>query len=110
MKTVLLKRVTIIGDNTVQYRIVEELQSLGALGYTWYPVHGKGHHGVLPRHGEPGDTKIEAIASPKVANRILEYIAEHYFDNYAMIAFLDDVEVLPGENGARLPEQPGKQP
>jgi nitrogen regulatory protein P-II 2 len=109
MKTALLKRVTIIGDDTVQYRILEELDRLGALGYTWYAVHGKGHHGVRPRHGEPGNTKIEAIATPEVANRILEYVAEHYLANYAMIAFLDDVEVLPGENGARFREQPEVQ-
>jgi nitrogen regulatory protein P-II 2 len=97
MKTVPLKRVTIIGDNTVQYRIIEEVQNLGALGYTCYAVHGKGQRGIRPRHAEPGNTKIEVIASPEVAHRILEYIAERYFENYAMIAYLDDVEVLSGE-------------
>lgn len=51
-----------------------------------------------------------AIASREVANRTLEYIAVHYFEKYAIIAFLDDVEDLPGEEGARLPEQTEQQP
>jgi len=33
----------------------------------------------------------------------LNHIEEHYFNNYAMIAFLDDVEVLRGEKfGAKV--------
>jgi nitrogen regulatory protein PII len=100
MKTVPMKRITIIGDTTVQYRIVKEVEEMGATGYTVYPVHGKGQRGVRPRHGEPPNAKIEVIASPEVAHRILEHIAQHYFENYAIIAYLDDVEVLRGEKFA----------
>jgi nitrogen regulatory protein PII len=103
MKTVPMKRVTIIGDDTVKYRIVQELRELGATGYTDCGVHGKGARGIRPRHAEPANRKIEVIATPEVAERILEHIAQHYFDNYAMIAFLDDVEVLRGEKfGAKM--------
>jgi len=38
-----------------------------------------------------------------VAQRILEHIVEHYFANYAMIAFLDDVEVVRGEKFGAKP-------
>ncbi len=96
-KTVPMKRITIIGDDTVRYRIVKEIQELGCTGYTDYVVHGKGDRGVRPRHAEPGNAKIEVIATPEVAERILNHIEEHYFDKYAMIAFLDDVEVIRGE-------------
>ncbi len=72
MKTVPLKRVTIIDDNTVQYRIIEEVQTLGAFGYTFYSVHGKDQRRIRPGHAEPGNTKIEVIASPGVAHRILK--------------------------------------
>ena len=103
MKTVLMKRVTIIGDNSVEYRILEEIHTLGGAGYTCYTVHGGGARGLRSRHGEPGNTKIEVIATPEVAQRILEHVAEHYFDNYAINAFLDDVEVLRGEKfGAKI--------
>jgi nitrogen regulatory protein P-II 2 len=97
MKTVLMKRIVIIGDNTVEYRLLTEIRNLGATGYTCYSVHGRGTRGVRPRHAEPGDTKIEVIAASDVAQKILEHVALHYFNNYAMIAFMDDVEVLRGD-------------
>jgi len=100
MNAVPIKRITIIGDTTVQYRIVKEVEELGATGYTAYPVHGKGQRGIRPRHGEPPNAKIEVIASPAVAQKILEHIARNYFENYAMIAYFDDVEVLRPEKFA----------
>jgi nitrogen regulatory protein P-II len=103
MQTVRMKRVTIIGDDTVKYRILEEILAMGATGYTDCPAHGKGARGVRPRHAEPANAKIEVIATPEVAQRILEHIAENYFDHYAMIAFLSDVEVLRGAKfGAKV--------
>jgi hypothetical protein len=50
-----------------------------------------------PGHAEPGNTKIEVIAASDVAQKILEHVALHYLNNYAMIAFMDDVEVLRGD-------------
>jgi nitrogen regulatory protein P-II 2 len=105
MNTVRMKRVTIIGDDTVRYRIVQEIRELGGTGYIDCLVHGKGARGIRPRHAEPANNKIEVVATEKVAHRILQHIAENYFENYAMIAFLDDVEVLRGEKfGAQFPQ------
>ncbi len=102
MNTVRMKRLTIIGDENVRYRLVKEVKELGATGYTEYRVHGEGERGIRPRHGEPANTKIEVIATPEVAHRIFEHVAANYFENYAMIAFLDDVEVLrAGKFGAK---------
>jgi nitrogen regulatory protein P-II 2 len=97
MHTVVMKRIVIIGDETVEYRLLQEIQSMGATGYTCYAVCGKGARGIRPRHGEPGNTKIEVIATSELAHQILEYLGKHYFEDYAMIAFIDDVEVLQGE-------------
>lgn len=97
MKTYAMKRVTVIGDNTVRYRIVKEIKEMGATGYTDCIVHGQGARGVRPRHAEPANSKIEVIATPEMAQRIIEHIAKNYFDGDAMIAFLDDVEVLRAE-------------
>jgi hypothetical protein len=97
MKTVPLKRVTIIADETVQYRIVKEIHELGATGYSYYVVHGDGAKGERPRHAVSANAKIEIIATPEVAHRILEHVAQHYFDKYAIIAYMDDVEVIRGE-------------
>ncbi len=100
MHTVVMKRIVIIGDSTVEYRLLKEILALGATGYTCYGVHGEGERGVRPRHAEPGNTKIEIITTPEVAQNILEHVARTYFDEYAMIAFIDDVEVLRAEKFA----------
>ena len=103
IQTVPMKRVTIIGDETVKYRLLQEIEGLGATGYTDCSAHGKGARGIRPRHAEPANAKIEVIATSEVATRILEHVAQNYFDNYAMIAFLSDVEVLQGEKfGAKV--------
>ncbi len=95
-ETVAMKRITIIRDETVRYRIVKEVQELGATGYTEFLVGGKGDRGIRSRHGEPPNAKIEVVATPEVAQKILDHIADHYFDDYAMIAFIDDVQVVRG--------------
>ena len=101
--TVRMKRVTIIGDENVSYRIMQEVLAFGASGYTNYIVHGKGTRGIRPRHAEPANAKIEVIATPETAHRILDHVAANYFEKYAMIAYLDDVEVLRGEKFGAKP-------
>jgi len=97
MQMYVMKRVVIIGDSDVQYRLFKEMESLGATGYTYYAVRGEGARGIRPRHGESGNTKVEVIATAEVAHRIMKHLAEHYFNRYPMIAFLDEVEVLEGQ-------------
>jgi len=97
VNTIFMKRVTIIGDESVHYRIAEELREFGVTGYTSAPVQGLGAKGARPRHGESGNVRIEVIASPELAKQILDHVAKNYFEKYAMIAFLDDVEVVRGE-------------
>ena len=101
-----MKRVTIIGDDAVTYRMVKEIRDLGATGYTLYVVQGDGQSGVRPRHAEPPNAKIEVIADPELAQRILEHVAQQYFTKYAMIAYLENVEVLRGQKfGAKDPAE-----
>jgi nitrogen regulatory protein P-II 2 len=103
MHTVGMKRVVIIGDCDVEYRLAREVQALGATGYTCYRVHGEGARGIRPRHAESGNMKMEIIATVEVAQGILEHVATHYFDNYPMIGFIDEVEVLHGEKFTAKP-------
>lgn len=103
MNTYSVKRITIIGDNDVGYRIVDEVVALGATGYTYDVVHGKGDRGIRPRHTKPPNARIEVVATKEVAEKIMEHIATNYFGNYAMIAFLDDVQVIRGPKfGAKI--------
>jgi len=96
-KTVSMKRVIIIGDETVEYRLEKEIHDLGATGLTFYVVHGVGAKGQRPRHAESANVKIEIICTVEVADKILAHVQKNYFPNYAVIAFVDDVEVLRSE-------------
>lgn len=100
METVILKRVVIIGDCDLEARLLKEILALGATGYTCYEVRGQGARGVRPRFEKTGNLKIEVIASREVAQKILEHVSDKYFEDYAMIGFIDDVEVLEGQQFA----------
>ncbi len=94
MKMTAMKRVTIVGDNALEPQIVRELHALGATGYTYTVVHGEGARGVRPSQWEGANAKIEVITTAEIAQRIVEHVARNYFDHYAVIAFIDDVEVV----------------
>ena len=99
-ETVLMKRVVIIGDSDLSLQILDDIKSLGASGYTYYTVHGGGSLGRRRRftREDPTNVKIELIAPSALAHRILNHVAENYSKRNAMIAFIDEVEVLASEN------------
>jgi len=103
MKTVPMKRVTIVGENSLGHQIVKEVHDMGATGYTYTVVHGEGARGTRPNRWEGPNAKIEVVANSELARKIMEHIAMKYFDHYAIIVFMDDVEVLRGEKfGAKI--------
>jgi nitrogen regulatory protein PII len=101
-KTVRMKRVIIIGDSDLTLHILDEIQSFGPSGYTYYIAHGQGSQaGTRFTHEQAANVKIEVVAPSELAYRILDHIADNYIERYAMIAFIDDVEVLASEKFGR---------
>jgi nitrogen regulatory protein P-II 2 len=98
-KTISMKRVVIIGDNDLSLRILDEIKAFGTSGYTYYVVHGRGAETHVRRltKEDPPNIKIEVIATEALAHRILDHVADNYMEKYAMIAFIDNVEVLASE-------------
>ncbi len=97
MLTVTLKLVTIVAERVLQERLLRELKALGARGYTLTEVLGEGSRGVRASEWEGHNVKIETIVSPNVADRIIEHIATHYFQYYAVIVYAQPVEVVRGD-------------
>lgn len=97
MKTITLKRVTIVTESILTSRITKDLLRLGASGYTLTQAEGRGSRGVRASEWEGKNSKIEIIVNPSVAETILAHIAETYFENFAVIAWCHDVEVVRGE-------------
>lgn len=97
MQTVPLKLVTIIAEAFLEDKLVREVKKLGARGYTITQSRGEGSRGVRASEWEGGNIRLEAIVSSPVAERILERLAEVYFENYAVIAYVETVEVVRGD-------------
>lgn len=92
-----MKRVTLVAEALIADRLQEEILRLGASGYTTTKAEGRGSRGVRASDWEGRNAKIETIVTAEVAEKILTHLADHYFENYAVIAYSHDVEVVRGE-------------
>ncbi len=92
-----LKLVTIIADEVIEKRLIADVKKLGAKGYTIAKAHGEGAKGERMSEWEGENVRLETLVSESVAEKIMAHLAEHYFPNYTIIAYLSDVAVLRGE-------------
>lgn len=97
MHTESLKLVTIVAETVLSEQLLAALKRIGATGYTVTDVNGEGSRGM--RVGEvPGDNKkIETLVNATLADRILDLLAERYFPNYAVAAWVTDAVVVRGD-------------
>lgn len=101
MKLTNVRLVTIIAEPILKDRLLQEIHTLGAHGYTISEVHGEGTRGIHASQWQGGgNVKIETLVSPEVADRIMEAMTDHYFPNYAVIAYVHDVQVVRSEKFA----------
>lgn len=100
MHTVPLRKVTIVAEALLEDRILRELRDLGARGFTISETRGEGTRGIRAADWEGRNVRIETIVSASVADDALAHVAEHYFAFYAVIAWVEDVEVVRGDKYA----------
>ncbi len=92
------KLVTIITESILEPRLVRDLESLGARGYTITEARGKGSRGVRSAGWDASSNiRVEVICSAATAEAIAAYLREHYYQDFAMILFTGNVEVMRGE-------------
>jgi len=92
-----LKLVTIVAESLLEKKLVEEIKRLGAKGYTITPARGEGSRGIRSVDWEGQNIRLETIVSEEVALKILQKLQEEYFPHYAVIAYVENVEVVRGE-------------
>ncbi|MFT4550192.1 MAG: nitrogen regulatory protein P-II 2 [Verrucomicrobiales bacterium] len=92
-----LKKVTIVAERLLRELLVELLNDEGSTGHTMMAVEGKGSRGVHASDWEGRNIQLETIVSHSAADRILDRIAAEYLENYAVIAYVCDVDVLRGK-------------
>ena len=95
MHTERRKLLTIVAEALLEQRMIKDLERLGAHGYTLTDARGKGGRGVRNAGWErSGNIRIEVVCDATTAAAIAGHLQDHYYDNYAMILFIGDVEVL----------------
>ncbi len=94
-----VRRVTIVTETTLEKRVLEKIQALGAKGYTCNYCFGKGRHEVFedPYTGR-SLVQIVVLARPSVAEAILRYLDQNQFEPFPHTAYMDTVVVLAGRD------------
>ena len=89
------KLLTIVTEAALERELVREIERLGAHGYTVTDARGKGGRGIRDAGWEvSANIRIEVVCTAETAHAIAAALRERYYDNYAMILFISDVEVL----------------
>ncbi|MEM8531670.1 MAG: transcriptional regulator [Chloroflexota bacterium] len=94
MHTTSIKLVTIIAEGVLESRLLDEIKGLGARGYTVSEVRGRGTRGITAGFWEGHQIKIELLVNADVAEQVLQHLESHYFVDYAVIAYMQSVEVV----------------
>ena len=94
MNTTPMKLVTIIAEHILRDRILEAVRAAGSHGYTISEVRGEGTRGIHASKWQGGNYKIETLVNGDVAERILGRMAADYFQDFAVIVYVADVQVI----------------
>ena len=79
----------------LEYTRVDDVKKLGAHGYTSVSASGEGSRGA--RKGDwdlNKNVRIEIVCDERTAQAIAEHLMKTYYQDYAMIVYLSDVEVM----------------
>ncbi|GMU45163.1 hypothetical protein [Thermomonas sp.] len=89
------KLLTIVTEAAIETVLLQDLERLGAHGYTLTEARGKGGRGVRKSDWDASsNVRIEVVCDAATAEAIAAHLQAKYYDDYAMILFVTDVAVL----------------
>ncbi len=95
MHTERRKLLTIVTEAPLEQNLLKDLERLGAGGYTITDARGKGSRGVRNAQWEhSGTIRVEVVCDAATSDAIAAHLKDRYYDDYAMILFISDVDVL----------------
>lgn len=89
------KLVTIIAEAALEGMLVEDVERLGAHGYTVTEARGKGSRGVRAGSWDASSNiRVEIVCDDRTADAIINHVEQTYYRDFAMILFVSAVDVL----------------
>ncbi|MDP3084646.1 MAG: transcriptional regulator [Rubrivivax sp.] len=87
---------TIISEAALENTLLRDIEELGATGYTITDARGKGgKRGLRDATWAPhANIRLEVLCDVEVAHAIWSALHERYYDNYSMVMYLSEVNVL----------------
>ena len=92
-----LKLVSIIVEALLEDRVLRDLRALSVPGYTRSEVRGEGRRHIRDPF-EGSNIKLELLVSPALAERIIALLEERYLADYAIVAWVADVQAVIAEH------------
>ncbi len=90
-----LKLLIIITESALEHELIKDVVKLGAHGYTITEARGRGNQGLRDGSWENNtNIRVEVLCDSEVCRKISDYILEKYYNNFAMISYSHDIEVL----------------
>jgi nitrogen regulatory protein PII len=84
---------TVVSEGLLREELLQLMRDAGVTGFTVTQADGEGTRGVRAPEWEGPNIRIETIVSAEVADEVLESLAERYFEDYAVIAWLTEITV-----------------
>lgn len=91
-----LRKITIIAERLLRDQLLDLLKRHGVSGWTITAVEGEGSRGVRASEWEGRNVQIDTLVSPDISGAIMQEIGELYFEDWAIIVYAADVDVLRG--------------
>ena len=89
------KLLTIVTEAIIEASLTADLKRLGAGGYTIVDARGSGTRGIRDAGwASSGNIRVEVVCDEPTARRLARHLQDRYYDDYAMILLLSDVEVM----------------
>lgn len=86
---------TVITEAAIEQTLLRDFDRMGVRGYTVSDARGRGSRGVRDAAWrEASNIRIEVICVRAQAEALLEHVQARYYADYAMVAFIGDIEIL----------------
>ena len=89
------KLLTIVTEAALEATLITDIEALGAHGYTITDARGKGSRSRRDAAWLPqANIRIEVLCDADTALAICAALRERYYDNYSMVMYVGEVDVL----------------